>query len=802
MRRVSVSELRVRGLRELSVLADRCGWTDRAREPSDAALLSLLGPAFLTTGGTALSIRDRVAQRARGASFKAFSDRKSTTAALSQIRTDEAERALVAKADRIVAGRFELLGFEGLEFGTPIDWQFDPVSRRRCPDVHWSRIDHLDPEAGGDKKIIWELNRHQWLLCLGRAWWLTGSERYPAFLLEQLSAWMDRNRPGRGVNWSSSIEVSFRAIAWIWALKFFSHSLLVTPEFMLRVLKFLYLHGRHVETYLSTYFSPNTHLTGEALGLVYLGTCFPGFRCSGRWRKTGIEILLREADRQIRSDGVYFEQSSYYHRYTTDFYIHLYVLIRDSQPEVAAAIRSKLLALLEHLAAITRPDGTTPFFGDDDGGRLVVLDERPANDFRAALSTGAVLFGRPDFKYLAGRLAEETVWLLGPSSIESFDALAAEPPSEPSHAFPDGGYYIMRDGWGDRADSLLVDSGPHGSLSGGHAHADALAIEVSAAGRPMLVDPGTFTYTGSAELRQEFRSTVAHNTVTVDGEPSSVPAGPFAWRTVARCSRPQWISQRRFDFFEGSHDGFRRLPDPVTHQRTILFLRGDYWIIRDRMLAEGPHRYDVNFHCAPGVNASVSAGHGASLLSIGNDSSRLDIWNMTPEAAWSTRDGMVSPCYGRQERAPVATLATSGCGPVDLLTILIPGEADDRPAVATGAEAAPGRCIEVRGADWVDLVMAGETCIAGGRTASSDFEWAWLRSSIDGRRLCECVAVGGRLLELEGAVQLRAGTRLNWVSMARSADEIRIEFEPDTEVAIELADSAARLLVNGRTVDR
>ena len=49
------------------------------------------------------------------------------------------------------------------------------------------------------------------------------------------------------------------------------------PHLFTQILKYLYLHGRHLETYLSTYFSPNTHLTGEALGLYYLGTVFPEF---------------------------------------------------------------------------------------------------------------------------------------------------------------------------------------------------------------------------------------------------------------------------------------------------------------------------------------------------------------------------------------------------------------------------------------------------------------------------------------------------------------------------------------------
>jgi hypothetical protein len=95
---------------------------------------------------------------------------------------------------------------------------------------------------------------------------------------------MDQNPPTRGINWASSLEVSFRLISWVWAFHFFQDSPSLKPETFLRAMKFLYLQARHLETYLSTYFSPNTHLTGEALGLFYVGTLFPEFKEADRWK--------------------------------------------------------------------------------------------------------------------------------------------------------------------------------------------------------------------------------------------------------------------------------------------------------------------------------------------------------------------------------------------------------------------------------------------------------------------------------------------------------------------------------------
>ncbi|HUE83084.1 MAG TPA: alginate lyase family protein, partial [Pyrinomonadaceae bacterium] len=424
-------------------------------------------------------------------------------------RWPEAESEIVKRADDIVDSKFDLLGFRRLNFGNPVNWHQEPISGKRVPSIHWSRLNFLDAELVGDKKVVWELNRHQYFASLGQAYWLTGEEKYAQTFATHLNSWMDQNPPKLGINWASSLEVAFRSISWIWALYFFKESPALNAQTFLRALKFLYLSARHLQTYPSTYFSPNTHLTGEALGLFYLGTMLPEFKESDRWRGTGLRILSEQLPRHVKPDGVYFEQSSYYHRYTADFYMHLFILLRANGQAMPVELEPKLRALLDHLMYITRPDGTTPLYGDDDGGRLVTLDRRGPNDFRAALSTGAGLFRRSDYKYVADGAAEETLWLLGPDSLRELDLIESNEPARQSVAFKDGGYYVMRDGWTSQSNYLLFDCGPHGALNCGHAHADALSFDLAAGGRTILVDPGTYTYTGSKKFRDWFRSSFA-----------------------------------------------------------------------------------------------------------------------------------------------------------------------------------------------------------------------------------------------------------------------------------------------------
>ncbi|MDQ3816744.1 MAG: heparinase II/III family protein [Acidobacteriota bacterium] len=739
----TADEIRVRGSQLLAANLERHGLSKSARVPTDKEFFRLLDRTRIE--GRSLSARGLIEQfrnRTGPHFFAAFDDTEETLQELRR-RWPQGAEVLVEKAERILEGKFDLLGWRDLDFGRPVDWHLEPVARRRAPLVHWSRIDYLNPEAVGDHKIIWELNRHQYFKTLGRAYWLTRDERYAQGFAAHIKDWMDRNPPKLGINWASSLEVAFRSISWLWALHLFRRSPALTPELFLRVLKFLYVHARHVETYLSTYFSPNTHLTGEALGLFYLGTVLPEFRAAARWRETGKNILTAQLDCHVKPDGVYFEQSTYYHRYTTDFYTHLLILMERSGDRVPDNLREKLTLLLDHLMYITRPDGTTPYFGDDDGGRLMMLDERETFDFRAALSTGAALFSRSDYK-----------------GLRSFDRLAAEEPAEASRAFAEGGYYVMRDGWARESNYLMIDCGPHGTLNCGHAHSDALSFELAARGRTLLVDPGTYTYTTSVELRDLFRSSAAHNTLTVDNESSSVPAGAFTWGETARCRLRAWVSRERFDFFEGEHDGYERLSDPVTHVRSIFFLKNDYWIMRDRAQAEGEHDYELHFHFSPQADSMKDWSDSEPR----EDQHRLaadGLQLFAFDGAWACRKGWVSSRYGERTDAPVYTFgAKARAGAQEFFTFLIPADRRESQIEVREMELTGARAFEIRVGGRRDFVVAGEGRLIEVGHVTSDFEWTWARSLAGSNEIEELILLNGRRLSLYGDEIINAGARV------------------------------------------
>ena len=408
IRGMSLDELRVRSRQGAAKLRDRLRRA-RAPEMSDAELAREFHPVWRDGTGEEAADMLRCRMRARSRCFLPSLRRRGKIVEMMNRRFPAERDAIINTADSALRGKFSLLGHGALSFGdppfSPIDWRLDPVSGKRAPVLHWSKLQALNPLGVGDPKVVWELNRHAHFVTLGQAYWLTNDSRFAAGFVDQVSDWIDANPTGMGINWASSLEVAFRTISWLWATQMLVDSLEITPDFFARLLKSLIEHGRHIETYLSYYFSPNTHLTGEALGLFYLGLALPEINRAEGWRKIGLQILLDQATIQARSDGVYFEQSSYYHRYTTDFYTHLFALTRANNGmihcETEAMVRRKLEAMLDHLMWITRPDGTSPLFGDDDGGRQIKLAARAANDFRDTLAVGAAVLERGGWKYVA-----------------------------------------------------------------------------------------------------------------------------------------------------------------------------------------------------------------------------------------------------------------------------------------------------------------------------------------------------------------------------------------------------------------
>ncbi len=798
----SLKELRTRGEQAVFARAEQIGLSGKL--PSDADFVQLIdGAAFGGENVTAENLFEKFYEDAQFNFFPAFRQKKEILE-IYESQFGASAKTFIEKAEKIVAGKFDLLGYRDLDFGTPVNWHYEPLADKHIPRKHWKQFDDLATNETGDKKIVCELSRHQYFFTLGVAYWLTGDERYAETFAAHLDDWMRKNPPGSGINWASSLEVAFRVMSWTWAFHFFKDSVHFTPKIFQKALKFVHQHGRHLLKYLSTYYSPNTHLTGEALGLYYLGTQFQFFKAAKNWRETGEKILFEELGRQILPDGVYFEQSTWYQRYTADFYTHFLILKtlggEETEKDLQLELGAKLQSLTDFLMAATRPDGTTPLIGDDDGGRCLPHGSRKCNDFRAVLSTNAILFERGDYKLVAGEFAEETLWLLGGTGAQSYEFLRARKPVEDSTAFTDGGYFVMRDGWLETDNYLLVDCGKLGSLSGGHGHADALSIDLAVGGKTMLVDAGTYTYHESPALRDAFRSTAAHNTLMIDGESQSEPGGKFSWTTKANADLKKWIAQDRFDFFEGSHDGYERLAAPATHTRSILSLKNDYWIIRDFVKTAGKHHYHLNFHFNHETNPQIKTAENG-IACVGETSgaeSGLRLFTFGDNGNWEKNESSISDCLGRKFAVPLLQYASSGTGAQEFFTFLLPTETGIRAPQVYETPVRGGRAFVINFRDYQDLlVFADGGQIVRTEIFHTDFRFLWARLSAGEILPEEFVLIGGTNFSLGDREVVNHPVELEFVAARRFGNKLNVQTpESIFRVSLPQKHSTAYILKN------
>ena len=601
-----------------------------------------------------------------GCFFFAPTDLPSLFTALRKDFPSQADE-IIQKGERICQHRFDLLGYENLDYGAEIDWHLDVVHSKRGPRKPWFKVKYLDFEHVGDSKITWELNRHQHFVTLAKAYGLTGDERFAHEIFAQWMHWHQENPYPIGMNWASSLEVAFRSLSWIWTFFLLYESPLFTSGLRGQWQAALSLNGRHIETYLSTYFSPNTHLLGEGLALFFIGTLFPGIESAARWRERGWIILEREAARQVREDGLYFEQSTYYHVYALDMFLHARILAGLNGVEISTGFDQILQRMLNALALLGRA-GVTPSLGDDDGGRLFDQCRNRAEHMLDPLATGAVFYRRGDFKFLARAPREETLWLLGAKGLADFASLPATKPRGDSTALTDSGFYLMADE--NSGQQLLIDAGPLGAGSGGHGHADVLSVCLVKNGRNILIDPGTFEYVGPSRERARLRSTAAHNTMQVDECDQAEQAGPFSWEKFPRVTVEQWITGKSFDLFRGSHDGYARLASPVVHRRWVFHKKGEFWLVRDLAEGQGVHELDIAWHLASDLVRDSSG-------QLRFNSTQVNFALLAVEdSRWShhVREDYYSPTYGVKEKMSTVGFHATLELPADFATLLIAGE--------------------------------------------------------------------------------------------------------------------------------
>lgn len=569
----------------------------------------------------------------------------------------DARAEIVAAAERVLAHELDLLGSGTTRLGPRLPWHEDFKTHRVWPLEYSEDIAYSELDRPTDVKVPWELSRCQHFPRLGQAYWLTGDERYAQEYVDEISDWIDRNPWGHGVNWACAMDVALRAISWIWGFHCFAESRACADSaFRSRLLRSLYLHGEHIATHLEKGPVTGNHYLSDGVGLVFLGCFFTRTRKGRAWRDRGRSIVLDEMLLQVTEDGVDFEASTAYHRLVLELFLTAYQLLRLHGETIPAAQWQRLERMFEFVEAYTKPDGRAPLVGDADDGRVQILGPQATGDHRYLLSTGAVLYGRGDFKRAAGRFWEESFWLLGPDAADAFAQLREPAGAPTSKAFSEGGFFVLR-----RGDThVFIDCGNVGMRGiGGHGHNDILSFELVLDGVPLVTDSGAYLYTASREWRNRFRSTAFHGTIQVDGEEVNRFVGPDAlWQLHddATPDRVSFTNEPRCDRFRGAHLGYMRLPHPVRVMREVVLAAGESVVaVADTLEGTGRHLVVWRFPLEPGLHAELD-GRDVRFARNGAERWLLPVSGVEP-LHWSLEPGWVSPSYGVRHENLVLTVS-------------------------------------------------------------------------------------------------------------------------------------------------
>ena len=572
----------------------------------------------------------------------------------------------VAAADRIAEGWLEVFALERVDLGSPPRWNRDPKTGIEAPLAFGKTLDYRDADLVGDIKYLWEPNRHQHLVTLAQAFALTGEEKYFNVIQEHLDSWLIACPYGYGPNWASALEVALRLVSWSSAWQ-----LLGGPDarvwhsqerinFRDRWLRSAYQHAVFVRGWFSAHSSANNHLIGEAAGLFLAALTWPHWPAAREWLAVAKRILEQETLAQNAPDGVNREQALWYQQFVLDMLMTCLLAGKANGQWFSADYESRVEAMLDFVASVMDAGGNVPMLGDADDGRATRLAPG-ACPYRSLLALGAIVFKRGDFKLKAGRLDDAARWLLGAEADERFAALDVERTRLPlRQTFPEGGYAVLGCDFETPQELRLVaDAGPLGYRSiAAHGHADALSFTLSAGGVEFLIDPGTYAYHTQERWRNYFRGTSAHNTVRIDGLDQSVPGGNFMWLRHAAAGCSLWLSSPEKDSFEGWHDGYLRLDDPVKHRRLIeLDKRARRIVIEDQLEMEDEHEVELYFHCSeacrvdpvPGGFVLSREGITLRLALPAGGTARVERGALAPILGWASR--------AFDQREPTSTIA-------------------------------------------------------------------------------------------------------------------------------------------------
>ncbi|MBV8398055.1 MAG: alginate lyase family protein [Acetobacteraceae bacterium] len=595
---------------------------------------------------------------------------------------------IVTAAEAVVAGCCTVFGTPAFLDAKNPDWFRDPATGRYAPSEAYSfRIAYRDQGRVGNVKYVWELSRLHSVTLLAAAYYCTGRPEFADCAIAHLQSWWRLNPPLRGIHWVSGIELGLRLIAWVWARRLLEGHRGLEANFEGSRLfhQQLHAHQSWIATFFSRGSSANNHLVAEMAGLLAAARAFPLFAESGGWANLAAHILEQEVERQTFPDGLNRELASDYHVFALELFLIAGIEADASGVPMSERYWLKLRDMADALAGTLDVRLETARQGDSDNGRaLVVEPASPSSAIATLRICGAVLgpaswWPKLSTNSLSARLLA--------SLPESRDLTKGRASRRPNH-FPQAGTWILRDPEpGHDEIWCRFDAGPHGFLStAAHAHADSLSFELRVGGRPLLVDCGTYCYHGEGPWRDYFRSTIAHNTLELNGRDQADAGGPFLWLTQPRTTlaKSSGLDDGEFATVQASHDGYRR-QGAIHHRKVVLDRRARTLELSDWIEGDAPLAGRLAFNLHPDVSCEL--GETEARLGYRTGLPPLTaVLELPSELNWRAHRGQTNPILGWYspvfgQKTPSILLIGSGkIAPGTLLRTRISLGDDRRPA--------------------------------------------------------------------------------------------------------------------------
>jgi hypothetical protein len=381
--------------------------------------------------------------------------------------------------------------------------------------------------------------------------------------------------------------------------------------------------------------------------------------------------MLREMDKQVLPDGADYEGSTGYHCFVLQLLLYSFILCRANEIQIAGRYWLALHRLIVYLRELLRPDGRLPLVGDTDGGQVLPIVSREANDRAYLPALGAAVFKDSQFKLPGQVTPPELLWLLGEGGLRDYEQLANSQQRISSQAFPDAGIYVLRH------DDLFLLFNANGAQNGrpsSHRHNDLLAVEVSACGRAFIVDPGTYVYTADLSERYRLRSTAYHSTIKIDDvEQNTIEENaPFVIGDEARARVLSWESTLERDRVVAEHSGYERRAEPARHRRSITFHKQErWWLIEDELVGRGEHKLAARFHFNAGLEVKLFDKNSVVARDPISDA-RFLVRSLDPDQGAELEKQFTSRNYGSKDESITACWTTRSSLPCKLRWALVP----------------------------------------------------------------------------------------------------------------------------------